>query len=219
MKSEQTTGEDAVRPADGDRSGRILVIDDEESNRSLLRRRLIGQGYSVSEASSGAGALRMIEDESFDVLLLDFMMPEMDGLETLDAIRKRYSISELPVVMATARTDREDVVRALNHGANDYVGKPFDFSIVIARVQTQLALRTAGREIESLLHQVEIRNAFLRQTLGRYLSDDVAASLLDRDDGLEIAGERRRVTVLMTDLHRSPLSPNACNRARSSTRP
>ncbi len=200
LKSEQTTGEDAVRPADGDRSGRILVIDDEESNRSLLRRRLIGQGYSVSEASSGAGALRMIEDESFDVLLLDFMMPEMDGLETLDAIRKRYSISELPVVMATARTDREDVVRALNHGANDYVGKPFDFSIVIARVQTQLALRTAGREIESLLHQVEIRNAFLRQTLGRYLSDDVAASLLDRDDGLEIAGERRRVTVLMTDL-------------------
>lgn len=182
------------------RSGHILVIDDEESNRSLLCRRLSRHGYSVSEASGGPVALRMIEAESFDIVLLDFMMPEMDGLAVLDAIRRSRSISELPVIMATARTSREDVLDALDRGANDYITKPFDVGVVVARIETQLALQTAAREIESLLRQVEIRNAFLRKTFGRYLSDDVAANLLERDDGLEIAGERRRVTVMMTDL-------------------
>jgi class 3 adenylate cyclase len=142
----------------------------------------------------------MIEAESFDLVLLDFVMPEMDGLAVLDAIRRSRSISELPVIMATARTGREDVLGSLERGANDFISKPFDVGVVVARIETQLALRTAAREIESLLRQVEIRNAFLRKTFGRYLSDDVAANLLERDDGLEIAGERRRVTVMMTDV-------------------
>jgi adenylate cyclase len=193
-------GRTEVRSVLPNRSGHILVIDDEESNRSLLCRRLGRHGYSVSEASSGAVALRMIEAESFDLVLLDFVMPEMDGLAVLDAIRRSRSISELPVIMATARTGREDVLGSLERGANDFISKPFDVGVVVARIETQLALRTAAREIGSLLRQVEIRNAFLRKTFGRYLSDDVAANLLERDDGLEIAGERRRVTVMMTDV-------------------
>ena len=75
---------------------------------------------------------------------------------------------------------------ALEQGANDYVTKPFDMAIVVARVQTQLALRAATGKIEKLAQQLEIRNLFLRRTFGRYLSDEVVANLLESDEGLEI---------------------------------
>lgn len=173
-------------------SGRILVVDDQPSNRSLLHRRLSRINFEVSEASGGAEALSMVDTEPFDLV--------MDGLETLDAIRKTHSLSELPVVMATARTGRQDLLVALSHGANDYVTKPFDFAVVQARIATQLELRAATSEIELLARSLEIGTAFLRRTFGRYLSEDVAASLLEREDGPEIAGERRRVTVMMADV-------------------
>ncbi len=178
----------------------VLVVDDEPSNRSLLRRHLCEAGFTVTEADSGPAALSILESRSCDLVLLDFTMPEMDGLDTLDAIRRDFSVSELPVVMATGRTDRQDVLHALNHGANDYIMKPFDYGIVVARVQTQLALGTAARQIEALVRELELRNAFLRQTFGRYLSGDVVQSLLESDDGLELAGERRCISVLMADL-------------------
>lgn len=184
----------------GQKAAGILVVDDEASNRYLLHRRLREAGFSVTEAASGRAALSILESRTCELVLLDFMMPEMDGLETLDAIRRDFSASELPVVMATARAGRDDVLLALRHGANDYVTKPFDFGIVLARIRTQLALATASREIESLVRELEIRNAFLRRTFGRYLSDDVAQSLLESDDALDLGGERRRVTVLMADL-------------------
>ena len=180
--------------------GRVLVVDDEPPNRDLLSRRLGNEGHVVVEADSGSAALGLIEDEAFDLVLLDLMMPEMDGLQTLETIRKTHSLSELPVIMATARSAGEDVVAALRRGANDYVTKPFDFSVVLARVRTQLALRAAGREIEVLAQQLEIRNAFLRRTFGRYISDEVVTSLLENDDGLDMTGERRRVSVLMVDI-------------------
>jgi adenylate cyclase len=178
----------------------VLVVDDEESSRALLSRHLRDAGLAPSEADSGKAALEFLESRSCDIVLLDFTMPELDGLGTLDAIRERFSASELPVLMATGRTGRQDVLAALRHGANDYVTKPLDVGVVLARIQTQLALGAAAREIEGLVRELEIRNAFLRRTFGRYLSDDVARSLLESDDGLDLAGERRRVTVLMADL-------------------
>ena len=181
-------------------SGRLLVVDDEAANRELLRRRLVRAGYDVSEAAGGRAALIMLEAEAFDLVLLDVMMPEMDGVETLAAIRSTRTVSELPVIMATALAGTSDMVAALEQGANDYVTKPFDMAVVLARVQTQLALRAAAREIEALAQQLEIRNAFLRRTFGRYLSDEVVANLLESDDGLEIRGQRRRVSILMADL-------------------
>jgi adenylate cyclase len=184
----------------GGRSGRLLLVDDEPANRELLGRQLQRAGYDVSEAESGRAALAMIEERAFDLVLLDVMMPDLNGVQTLQLIRQTRSVSELPVIMATALAGTNDMVAALAAGANDYVTKPFDMALVSARIQTQLTLRAAAQQIETLAQQLEIRNLFLRRTFGRFLSDDVVTSLLESDDGLEIRGERRRVSVLVADL-------------------
>ena len=196
---ESTTGESAGSSLAGN-GARVLVVDDEVDNRTLLARRLIRAGHAVHGVSSGEAALRAINVEAFDVVLLDYCMPDMDGLETLIAIRAGSSIAELPVIMATASTDRSDVITALARGANDYVTKPIDLDVLLARIRTQLELARAHRAATTLALQLEVRNAFLRRTFGRYISDDVATNLLERPDGLDIAGERRVVTVLMADL-------------------
>ena len=131
--------------------GRLLVVDDNEMNRDLLSRRLSKKGYLVQTAEGGREALDVIEDEAFDLVLLDIMMPGMDGMEVLERIRVDHGPDELPVIMATAKTDSEDIVAALKHGANDYVTKPFDFPVVLARVQTQLAVKQ-GRDALATAH-------------------------------------------------------------------
>jgi adenylate cyclase len=103
-------------------------------------------------------------------------------------------------VMVTAKDQSEDVVEALGLGANDYVVKPLDFQVVLARVATQLSLKRAMAEIRRLAEKLEMRSRFIRQTFGRYLSDEVVAGLLERPEGLELGGEKRTVTLLMSDL-------------------
>ena len=128
--------------------GRLLVVDDNEANRDMLSRRLARRGYEVEVASDGEAALARLAIDSFDLVLLDVMMPGVDGFEVLGQVRRTRSVAELPVIMATARDRSEDVVRALELGANDYVTKPLDFPVVLARVSTQLALREARRMLE-----------------------------------------------------------------------
>jgi adenylate cyclase len=88
----------------------------------------------------------------------------------------------------------------LQLGANDYVTKPLDFPVVLARTQTQLALKRAMEEIQRLAGQLEARNRFIRETFGRYMTDEVVASLLDSPEGLRLGGEKRQVTMLLSDL-------------------
>jgi class 3 adenylate cyclase len=133
-------------------------------------------------------------------VLLDVMMPDLSGIEVLTHLRRRYSQSDLPVIMATARDASEDVVEALRLGANDYVTKPLDFPVVLARLETQLALKKQKDEIARLATDLELRNRFIQNTFGRYLSDDVVKSLLESPEGLRLGGERRTVTILMSDL-------------------
>ena len=148
--------------------GHLLVVDDNEMNRDLLSRRLSKKGHRVQVAEGGAKALEMIEDEAFDLVLLDIMMPGMDGMEVLERIRGERAPSELPVIMATAKTESEDIVAALKMGANDYVTKPFDFPVVLARVQTQLAVKK-GRDALAKAHDRMKRDleaaARIQQTL------------------------------------------------------
>jgi CheY-like chemotaxis protein len=122
----------------------LLVVDDEEMNRDMLSRRLERFGFHVHMADSGTAALEMIQKQKYDAVLLDVMMPGMDGLEVLTTIRESYSIVDLPVIMVTARDQSGDVVAALQLGANDYVTKPINFPIVFARVQTHLSLKVAS---------------------------------------------------------------------------
>ena len=134
--------------------GALLVVDDNEVNRDLLSRRLVSAGFAVAAVGSGPVALAALEEGRFDAVLLDVMMPGMDGLEVLRRIRTRRGVAELPVVMASALGDSRDLVEALRLGANDYVIKPLDMQVVLARVGTQLALRRASEDVTRLAAQL-----------------------------------------------------------------
>jgi CheY-like chemotaxis protein len=119
----------------------LLVVDDNELNRDMLTRRLEHKGYRVLMASDGASALDLIAAQPIDLVLLDIEMPGLSGLDVLREVRKTRTGLQLPILMATARSDSADIVEALGAGANDYVIKPLDFPIVLARVEAQLRLR------------------------------------------------------------------------------
>jgi serine/threonine protein kinase/CheY-like chemotaxis protein len=121
-----------------EQSKRILVVDDNEMNTDLLKRRLERRGFLVVTAPSGRDAMRVLDREAFDMVLLDVMMPEMNGIEVLEAIRATKSQMMLPVIMATAKSDNVDIVEALDKGANDYVTKPIDLDILLARMRVHL---------------------------------------------------------------------------------
>ena len=125
----------------GERPARILVVDDIDDNRELLRRRLSRRGFEVVEASDGFEALRVVREGEIDLILLDIMMPGMDGTEVLRSLRVARSSIDLPVIMVSAKDQSEDVAHSLALGANDYVTKPIDFTIALARIQSHLSRR------------------------------------------------------------------------------
>ncbi len=128
------TKADAVRPEDI----KLLIVDDLADNRELLCRRFRKQGFQVCEAESGPDALALIEAGGLDLVVLDINMPGMSGLDVLKQLRSQAKHADLPVIMATAKAQSEDVVEALDMGANDYVTKPIDFPVLKARVVATL---------------------------------------------------------------------------------
>jgi diguanylate cyclase (GGDEF)-like protein/PAS domain S-box-containing protein len=125
-------------------------------DREMLSRRLVRSGYEVEEAEDGIRALELVTSRPFDLVLLDNMMPGLSGIDVLQRIRETHSASELPVIMVTAQQESENVVAALRLGADDYVTKPVDFAVALARVETRLAGAFAGREMrrETDLYQL-----------------------------------------------------------------
>ena len=121
------------------RRGSLLVVDDNEFNREALSRRLGQKGFVVDTAENGADAIALVLNGRYDLILLDVEMPNMSGLEVLCRLRATHSHTELPVIMVTARTQSEDIVEALNLGANDYITKPVDFAVALARIETHLS--------------------------------------------------------------------------------
>src|SRR4029077_3837116 len=119
----------------------LLVVDDNELNRDALSRRLRQRGFGVTTASSGPEALSWLDRERCDLVLLDVEMPDMSGFEVLRQLRATRSATDLPVIMVTARTHGTDIVTALELGANDYVTKPVDFPVALARISTHLSLK------------------------------------------------------------------------------
>jgi len=153
-------------------SAALLVVDDSEGNRDALCRRLQRRGYAVTGASDGLQALALVAQGGFDLVLLDVMMPGLNGLEVLEQIRQTHPATELPVIMASAKDQSEDIVRALELGANDYVTKPIDFEVALARVRTHLALKRAVHQVvvleQRLSHrnwELEVSNAQMRRDL------------------------------------------------------
>ena len=144
--------------------GTLLLVDDDAMNRDALSRRLTRTGYTVLTAENGADALAMISANRIDAVLLDVMMPGMSGIETLRSLRLSRSVSDLPVIMVTAKDGSDDIVEALDLGANDYVTKPIDYSVALARIRAQVTARRADplTGLPNRLHFMERINRLLK---------------------------------------------------------
>ena len=110
-------------------------------NREILKRRLVRRGFEITEAGGGREALEIIDREPVDLVLLDIMMPDVDGLEVVRTVRRSRSTEELPIIMVSARSFSEDVTQCLELGANDYVTKPVDFEATLRLINRELARR------------------------------------------------------------------------------
>lgn len=120
----------------------VLVVEDEAALATMLRYNLEKQGFRVDEAGDGQEAMIRIAEAPPDLVLLDWMLPVMSGIEVCRQIRRRPDTRDLPVIMVTARTDDQDAVRGLNTGADDYITKPFNMEALLARMRA--LLRRAG---------------------------------------------------------------------------
>lgn len=121
---------------------KVLVVDDNEDNRIVLERFLVNCGYAVTTCDSGQAALALVSKQTPDIMLLDWMMPGVSGLETLCAIRELYDSVRLPIIMCTALDEDVSVVSAISLGANDYVTKPINLAILRARMALHLKQRS-----------------------------------------------------------------------------
>jgi len=150
--------------------GRVLVVDDEAVNLQVVLNHLSLHGIEVLTASSGEQALRnlRVAEELPDVVLLDVMMPGMDGLRTCEAIRMRWSMLELPVLLLTALNRNEDIVRGFESGANDHVSKPFHADVLLTRVRGLISVkRRVSAELENLRLESELDRTRVRELESR----------------------------------------------------
>lgn len=149
-----------IQAIPGTPTATILVVDDTEDNRVVLSRRLAPRGLKPIEALSGAMAIRILDTQPVDLVLLDIMMPNVSGLDVLSHIRARFVSPELPVIMMSARDDMAALVQTISAGANDYIVKPFQFNVVLARIAAQLRIKAAYdaaiREVDDLRRQLAV---------------------------------------------------------------
>ena len=158
------TATSPAAPRTGDLQPSLLIVDDSEANRDMLSRRLRRKGYDVTVAEGGRRALELAEQQRFDLVLLDIVMPDLNGIEVLETLRETWSAGDLPVIMVTAKDESEDIVRGFELGANDYVTKPLDLPVVLARVQIQLSLKHALDQNKRLERDLAQRNQELEAT-------------------------------------------------------
>ncbi len=154
---------------DREKKQRILIVDDTQGNIQILGTILLKEGYQVNVARNGVHALNLVEKVMPDLILLDIMMPEMDGFETCRHLKSSPQTKNIPVIFLTARTDTEDIVKGFEVGAVDYISKPFNATELLVRVQTHLDLKfskdlieTVSNERRELLHVLchDLANTF-----------------------------------------------------------
>ncbi|MEJ1971681.1 MAG: response regulator [Lacunisphaera sp.] len=129
---------------------KILVVDDQPINVQLLKRKLEREGMAVATAYSGQEALNLVASDKPDLILLDVMMPEMDGIEVCQRLQADLETKSIPIIFITARTSKEGKIEGLGVGAVDYITKPIDLDETLARVQTQLRFVQINRELVDL---------------------------------------------------------------------
>ena len=163
--------------------GRVLVVDDNENNRDIVSRLLEREGYEVSTAENGALALEQIQSEPPDLVLLDVMMPVMDGIEACQRIKDDPDSRLIPVVIMTALGQVDDRVRAIQAGADDFLTKPVNRGELLARIQTSLRLKqTVDTKLDRLKGAQEYLARFVPQSVIRQLEENPEAPELEKTD-------------------------------------
>ena len=186
-------------------AGIALVVDDSRVNRLVLARQLAGLGVEVLEAENGAEALDLLRAHAaaIDVVLLDVIMPELDGYETLAAMKTDDAVRHIPVIMVSGVEELDSVVRCIELGATDYLTKPINSRILAARFSASLAAKhLRDLELEYLEQQRTFTSTIERQKaeLSRFLSPQIAALISSAEGEQLLAGHRRLITVAFCDL-------------------
>ncbi len=180
--------------------GFILAVDDLQENRELIARYLSRSGHIVVTAASGEEALQALEQTDVDVVLLDLIMPGMDGQEVLHRIKEHPEWRATPVIMISGRKDMDGIVHCIEAGADDYLFKPFNPVLLQARIKAGIERKRWHDREELYRQQLERNEKFIRATFGRYLSDEIVTELLERPEGLKLGGDLREVTIMMSDI-------------------
>jgi class 3 adenylate cyclase len=180
--------------------GFILAVDDLQENRELVARYLSRSGHIVVTAAGGAEALKTLEQADVDVVLLDLMMPGMDGGEVLRRIKEHPDWRATPVIVISGRQDMDGIIECIEAGADDYLFKPFNPVLLQARIKAGIERKRWHDREELYRQQLERNEKFIRATFGRYLSDEIVTDILERPEGLELGGDLRRVTIMMSDI-------------------
>jgi adenylate cyclase len=176
----------------------VLVVDDDAVNRTALQRSLEREGHSVRVAPDGRTALQLLNREAFDVVLLDILMPGMDGFELLKLIQADDRLRDTSVIMISALEDIESVVRSIELGAEDYLPKPFDPVLLRARINGGLTKKRL-RDVER--RYLEERHRRVRDVFARFVPEAVVDEVLEHaDEDLRLGGQRRIATVMFCDL-------------------
>ena len=174
-------------PEEGDasaRQGRILVVDDVEGNRDVLGRRLEREGYAVGFAESGAAALKKVGAAPFDLVLLDMLMPDMDGYQVLEALKSDPATRDLPVIMISALDEMPSIARCIERGAEDYLAKPFDPVLLRARIRASLEKKRLRDQEKAYLRAVDRVIEAATAVEGGAYRTGALAPVARRDDAL-----------------------------------
>lgn len=194
---------------------RILVVDDNELNRDMLSRRLVKQGYEVDVAEDGARALTKIEDNGFDLVLLDIQMPVLDGFGVLERLKGSEQLRSLPVIVISAQSELDNVVRCIEMGAEDYLPKPFNAVILRARIHAALEKKRLHDLEVTHRRMIEDQNQFLEERVRAQVQEIASAQLAaifamsklaeskDPETGAHLERMREYCRLLSIELKRS----------------
>ena len=189
---------------------RILVVDDNETNRDLLTTRLVRHGYDILQAVDGEEAINVVRATRPDLVLLDVVMPRLDGIETTKRLKADAALSFIPIILVTSKTDTKDVVAGLEAGADEYLTKPVDQTALIARVKSMLRVKEMHEDrIAAQAADLATWNKTLEQRvaeqlaqiervsrLKRFLAPQVAELIVAESNERVLQSHRREITVV-----------------------
>ena len=191
---------------------RILVVDDNEANRDIIATRLETHGYQTLQAADGEQALAAVKQHRPDLVLLDVMMPNLDGIETCRRLKGDATLPFLPIILVTAKVDSKDIVAGLDAGADEYLTKPIDQAALVARVRSVLRVKALHDQVQAQAADLAIWNRTLEHRvaeqvaeierigrLKRFLSPQIAQLVSSGNEGV-LESHRREVTVVFCDL-------------------